>query len=363
MQTTVAELARALEAEAVGDLELTISAPCEPCDAKAGLIALAMDESYHQDLLDSNAEVAIIWPDADWKSLGLKAAIFVSRARYTLSGVNDVFNLEPSLAAGIHPSAVIDPSAEIGPNPSIGPFVYIGANAKIGANTRILSHTSIAEDVVIGENSLIHEGVRIRARVVIGDDFIAQSNAVIGSDGFSFVTPEPGSIEQARSLSDKLTAGGDSEYARINSLGTVVIGDRVEVGANATIDRGTISNTVIGTGTKIDNLVQVAHNVKVGKHCLLCGLAGIAGSAVLKDRVILAGGAGVADHVTIGENSIATARAAVLSNVPPNRVVMGYPAVNMNANIESYKAVRRLPRLVRKVEELQKQVSKLDTNE
>lgn len=363
MQITIAELAHVLGASAVGDVNLVITAPCEPRDAKSGLIALAMDVSYHQDLIDSAAEIAILWPDADWKALGLKAAIFAPRARYTLSGVNDVFNIEPALATGIHPSAVIDPSAKIGPNPSIGPFVVIGANAKIGANARILSHVSIAEDVRIGANSLIYEGVRIRARVVIGDDFIAQSNAVIGGDGFSFVTPEAGAIEQARNLSDQLTAGGDSEYARINSLGTVVIGDRVEVGANSTIDRGTISNTTIGTGTKIDNLVQVGHNVKIGQHCLLCGLAGIAGSVVLKDRVILGGNAGVADHVTMGENSIATAKAAVLSNVPPNRVVMGNPAMNMRTNIESYKAVRRLPRLVRKVEELQKQVSKLDTNE
>jgi len=363
LQITVAELAQALGAKAVGDVDLTITAPCEPRDAKAGLIALAMDESYHQDLIESAAEVAILWLDADWEALGLKAAIFAPRARYTLSGVNDVFNVEPALATGIHATAAIDPSAEIGPNPSIGPFVVIGANVQIGADARILSHTSIAEDVRIGANSLIYEGVRIRARVVIGDDFIAQSNAVIGSDGFSFVTPEPGAIEQARSLSDKLTAGGDSEYARINSFGTVVIGDRVEVGANSTIDRGTISNTTIGTGTKIDNLVQIGHNVKVGQHCLLCGMAGVAGSAILQDRVILGGNAGVMDHVTMGANSIATGKAAVLSNVPPNRVVMGNPAMAMNTNIESYKAVRRLPRLVRKVEELQKQVSKLDTNE
>ena len=363
MQITVAELAQALGAKAVGDVDILITAPCEPRDAEAGLIALAMDESYHQDLIESSAEIAILWPDADWQSLGLKAAIFAPRARYTLSGVSEIFNVESALATGIHATAVIDPSAEIGPTPSIGPFVVIGANAQIGANARIHSHVAIAEDTRIGANSLIYEGVRIRARVVIGDDFVAQPNAVIGGDGFSFVTPEAGAIEEARSLSDTITAGGDSEYARINSLGTVVIGDRVEIGANSTIDRGTISNTIIGTGTKIDNLVQVGHNVKIGQHCLLCGLAGVAGSAVLNDRVILGGNAGVADHVIMGANSIATGKAAVLSNVPPNRVVMGYPAVNMKTNIESYKAVRRLPRLARKVEDLQKQVSKLDTNE
>lgn len=362
MLITVAELAKLLGAKAVGDVDQLISGPCEPGGAKAGLIALAMDESYGEALQQSDATVAVLWQGADWAALGLSAAIFVPRPRYALSGITNVFGAEPDVAQGIHPTAIVDDSADIGENPSIGPFVVIGKDVKIGANARILSHTSIAEGAHIGENALIYEGVRIRARVRIGGDFICQSNAVIGGDGFSFVTPEAGAIEEARSMSQELT-GGVGEYARINSLGTVVIGDRVEVGANTTIDRGTISDTVIGTGTKIDNLVQVGHNVKVGKHCLLCGMAGIAGSAVLHDRVILGGNAGVMDHVIVGANSIATGKAAILSNVPPNRVMMGNPAVPMKSSVESYKAVRRLPRLMRKVEELQKQVSKLNMSE
>ncbi|OUS08375.1 UDP-3-O-(3-hydroxymyristoyl)glucosamine N-acyltransferase [Rhodobacterales bacterium 52_120_T64] len=360
MQITVAELAQALGAKAVGDVDHIVSGPCEPTVAVDGLIALAMDESYAEALQQSNASAAILWQGADWQGLGLRAAIFVPRPRYALSGITTVFDIEPEIPKGIHPSAIVDASAIIGKNPSVGPFVVIGKGARIGANARILAHASIAENAQIGANALIFEGVRIRARVVIGNDFICQPNAVIGGDGFSFVTPEAGAIEEARSMSQELT-GGTDEYARINSLGTVVIGDRVEVGANTTIDRGTISNTVIGTGTKIDNLVQVGHNVKVGKHCLLCGMAGIAGSAVLHDRVILGGNAGVMDHVIVGANSIATGKAAILSNVPPNRVMMGNPAVPMKASIESYKALRRLPRLARKLAELQKQVSKLDT--
>ena len=362
MQITVAELAQALGATAVGDVGQLISAPSEPASAVKGMLALAMDESYRAALEQGSATVAILWPDADWQALGLTAAIFVPRARYAMSGVTGVFGVDPDVDQGIHPSAVIDPSATVGDNPSIGPFVTIGANAIIGANVRILPHSSISENVKIGDNALIYEGVRIRARVEIGDDFIAQSNAVIGADGFSFVTPEKGAAEEARSLTDEIT-GDRSEYARINSLGTVVIGDRVEIGAGSTIDRGTISNTEIGTGTKLDNMVHVGHNVKVGKHCLLCGQVGIAGSSVLHDRVILGGQAGVSDHVTMGENSIATGKAAVISHVPPNRVVMGNPAVTMKTSIESYKAMRRLPRFMRKFEELQKLVSKLEAKE
>ena len=362
MQISIAELARALGAKAVGDVDQLISGPCEPSVATADQIALAMDPSYGEALQLSSATTAILWQGADWEALGLKSAIFVPRPRYALSGITTLFAIEPEIANGIHPTAIIDPSAAIGNNPSIGPFVVIGKGAKIGANARILSHTSIAENARIGDNTLIFEGVRIRARVVIGDDFICQSNAVIGGDGFSFVTPDAGAIEQARSMSQTIT-GGTDEYERINSLGSVVIGDRVEVGANTTIDRGTISNTVIGTGTKIDNLVQIGHNVKIGKHCLLCGMAGLAGSAVLHDRVILGGNAGVADHVIVGANSIATGKAAILSHVPPNRVMMGNPAVLMKTSIESYKALRRLPRMARKLADLEKQVSKLNSTE
>lgn len=363
MPITIAELASALGAKAVGDTNMQIDAPCEPLAAAKGLLALAMSEKYKDDLQASGAEMAILWDGADWQALGLKAAIFSLRARYTLSGVSDVFHVDPLTTTGIHPAAIVDPTARIGTNPSIGPFVVIGANVQIGDNCRILSHSSIAENAVIGDNALIYEGVRIRARVRIGNDFIAQSNAVIGGDGFSFVSPEAGAIEQARSLSSQITTPTEATFARINSLGTVVIGDNVEIGSNTTIDRGTIANTTIGDGTKLDNLVQVGHNVQIGQHCLLCGMVGIAGSVTLKDRVVLAGNVVVADQVVMGENTVATMSATVLSNVPANRVVMGYPAVKMDTNVESYKAIRRLPRLARKVDELQKQVSNLEPKE
>ena len=137
---------------------------------------------------------------------------------------------------------------------------------------------------------------------------------------------------------------------RINSLGAVRVGDDVEVGANSCIDRGTIADTVIGDGTKIDNLVQLGHNVKVGRTCLICGQAAVGGSTVIGDRVVLGGRAAVADHLTIGANSVITGNSGVASNVPPGRIMMGYPAVRMDQNVEIYKALRRLPRLMARLE-------------
>ena len=360
---TIGDIAKELGAEAAGDLNLSVYRVREPQNAQAGDLALAMEESYAEALTSGSAEAAVVWTGADWQNLGLKAAIFAPRSRYVLSGVTHVFEKAPEVSPGIHPSAVIDPSASIGENASIGPFVVVGARAKIGANARILSHCTVSEDAVIGSNALLYQSVRVGARVRIGDDFIAQSGAAIGSDGFSFVTPKPGAVEEARATGAVTTASRTEGFARINSLGTVVIGNNVEVGVNAAIDRGTIANTTIGDGTKIDNLVQIGHNVTVGQHCLLCGQSGIAGSSILGDRVVLGGQSAVADHVTVGSDVILAGKSGISSNVPPGRVMMGYPAVRMDLNIESYKAVRRLPRLVAKVQKLEKTVFKDDENE
>jgi UDP-3-O-[3-hydroxymyristoyl] glucosamine N-acyltransferase len=360
IQYSIEEIATALGAQAAGDLTVMVTSVNEPQSATVNELALAMEESYAEAVQNSVAKAAILWDGADWEALGLQAAIFAPRSRYVLSGVTHFFEIKADIAPGIHPSSIVDPSAKIGLNPSIGPFVVIGADVKIGNNARIAAHSSIAEGAVIGNDALLYQGVRIGARVQIGDFFICQPNTVIGTDGFSYVTPKPGAVEEARKTGAISDASRTAGFARINSLGSVIIGDRVEMGANCTIDRGTVANTTIGNGTKLDNLVHLGHNVTVGEHCLLCGQVGIAGSAVINDRVVLAGQCGVADHVTIGSDVIAAGKSGISSNVPSKRLIMGNPAVKMETNIESYKAIRRLPRLVTKVDALEKAVFKSD---
>jgi UDP-3-O-[3-hydroxymyristoyl] glucosamine N-acyltransferase len=359
---TVAELARALGSEAAGDTGLVVIGAAEPAAATADEIALAMEPRYAEALAAGGARVAILWPGADWRALGLSAAIFAARPRYLLAGIGRVFERPPELAAGVHPTAVVDPSATLPPDAAVGPFVVIGARARIGLRARIFSHVSIAEDAVIGDDALILQGVRIGARVRIGDRFIAQPNAVIGGDGFSFVTPTPGLVEEARATG-AVTAREEQEYVRINSLGAVRIGDDVEIGANSCIDRGTIADTTVGDGTKIDNLVQLGHNVQVGRSGLICGQAAVGGSTVIGDRVVLGGAAKVADHLRVGDNSVITGNSGVASNVPPGRIMMGYPAVRMDQNVEIYKALRRLPRLMARLEAAQKPVSNPDATD
>lgn len=189
----------------------------------------------------------------------------------------------------------------------------------------------------------IADGVRIGAR------FIAQPNAVIGGDGFSFVTPEKGAVESAKATGAVALDALNTIHARIHSLGAVRIGDDVEVGAAACIDRGTLADTRIGNGAKIDNLVQIGHNVQVGDHCLLCSQVGIAGSAEIGDRVVLGGKVGVADHVDIGHDAVIAAASGVGASVKPRSVMMGAPAMPRDEWFRMMMAMRRLPRLINKL--------------
>ena len=362
MAHTVGSVAEALGAEAAGDLDIEIRAVAEPGAAGPHDLALAMEPSFAEQLAEGGASAAVLWPDADWQALGLKAAIFAPRSRYVLSGVTHVFERPLALQPGIHPSAVIEDGAEIGENASIGPFVHVEAGARIGRNARIGSHVAIGAAARIGDDVLLYPHVVIGAEVRIGDRFIAQPGAVIGADGFSFVTPKPGAVEEARATGKITEASRTEGFARINSLGAVVIGDDVEVGANACIDRGTIAHTTIGSGTKIDNQVQIGHNVRIGCHCLICGQAGVAGSTQIGDRVVVGGRAAIADHLRVGSDVVITGASGVSAHVPPGQVMMGTPAMKMELSVASYKALRRLPRILTKLEEAQKQVSKADPN-
>ncbi len=359
MGFTLDQITKALSARIEGDERLVMARVSEPATAGPNDLALAMDKSYETDLKSGEAKAAVLWDGADWKALNLQAAIFIDRPRYAMATLTRVFELPPETPPGVHATSIVHETAEIGAGASIGPFCAIGTGVKIGKNARILSHTTIGAGAVIGANALIYEGVRIGARIQIGDNFIAQPNAVVGADGFSYVTPQPGAIDEVRGKGRVSQAYNEQEFTRVNSLGSVIIGDDVEVGAGTAIDRGTIADTIIGNGTKLDNLVQIGHNVKIGKTCLLCGQVGIGGSAVIEDRVVLGGKVGVADHVTVGTNVIAAGKSGISSNVPPNRAIMGNPAILMEANVNSYKAYRRLPRLVKKLDALEAKVAKL----
>ena len=355
MPFTIAEIADALGASAEGATDLTITELAEPGTATAEQLALVSNPKYASKLAEGEARAALLWADADWRDLGLEAAILVQRPRFAMSGLTALVDPGQDYNTGIHPTAIIDPSAEIGIGTSVGPYVVIGPGAQVGAHCVIGPQCYIGAHVRLGEGAYLREQVTLGARVRIGERFIAQPGARIGGDGFSFVTPEDSAVEAVR---DTLGDQDAQAYARIHSLGAVRIGDDVEVGANATIDSGTIRATEVGDGSKIDNLVQVGHNVVIGKHCLICAQTGIAGSVTIGNHVVMAGQTGVTDNIFIGDRVISGGGSKILSNVPAGRVLLGYPATKMESQLESYKALRRLPRLMRDVAELRKAVFK-----
>jgi len=363
MRYTVAEIAAALEAEVVGDADLVISRLAEPGMARADDLALASNPKYAQALTEGGARAALLWPDADWQTMGLAAAIRPKRPRFAMSRLTAMMDPGQGFGAGIHPSAVIDLSAQLGADVAVGPNAVIGAGAQIGDGSIIGPQCFVGAQTVLGPRAFLREQVSIGARVRIGADFIGQPGCRIGGDGFSFVTPEKSGVEQVReSLGDQ----GDSQgqpWARIASLGSVVIGDEVEVGANAAIDAGTIRPTRIGNRTKIDNLVHIGHNVVIGNDNLICGQVGIAGSVTVGNFVVMAGQVGISDNLTVGNNVVLAAACKVMSSVRDGKVMLGYPAVEMKTHLESYKNTRRLPRVLRDIADLKKAVFKSDASD
>ena len=361
MALKIRDIAVALKAKAYGDVDLMVTGMAEPSDAGRDDLALAMSKSYADSIPSGEARTALLGHDLDWQSFGLKAAILVRDHRLALSVVSELFAAEQRQESDIHPLACISEQAVIGDDVSVGAYTVIGHGVLIGQGSRIAANCTIEDNVSIGDHAVIHAGVRIGQRVSIGRRFIAQANAVIGSDGFSFA--EHGSrIEDVRRTLKSVASDSHSRWSRIYSLGGVQIGDDVEIGACTAVDRGTVSATVIGDRTKLDNQVHIAHNVKIGRDCLICGQVGIAGSATIGDRVTLAGMTGVSDHVKIGDNVLAAGAAKIYSRVRSGVTVMGSPALEISKNMEIIRNLRRLSRLFKRVSVIEKRLKEEKNN-
>ncbi len=356
---TTSAIAEALDAQLIGDGTILIERVAHPADVMGEhVLALATDKNLLPLLTANGARVAVIGHEAEPDPGSLDACIVVRRPRLALAKLTALFAETVAVQPGVHPSAVIEPGAQLGENVAIGPQVYVGAGAVIGANSTLHPQVYVGPEAVIGEGALIHSGARIGARVRIGARSIIHFNASIGADGFSFVTPQLGSVEAAKATG--AVGATNSELVRIASLGTVVLGDDVEIGANTSIDRGTIAATSIGDGTKIDNQVQVGHNVVIGTNCLICGRVGIAGSATIGNRVVLGGATGVADHVKIGDDAIAMGMSGIAGNIAPKSLVAGVPAKPRSLVIEQHFNINRIKNLIKKVETLTARLDALE---
>lgn len=353
----IADLAAAIGGTLHGDGSLEVSRPVHPADAVGPHdVAVAMGAKLLPLLATTRARSALVPAGVPVPDGLLAAWIEVGRPRYAMHKVTGLFEPPPFAPPGVHPTACVEPGAEIGEGCSIGPFVHVGPGARIGAGTILMSHVTIGEKASVGRDCLIHPGVRIAHRCTVGDRVIIHQNASIGADGFSFVTPERGSVEAAKATGRVEETTRNVVIERIASLGGVTIGDDVEIGALTAIDRGTLRDTRIGPGTKIDDLVMIGHNVVVGANCMLCGQAGIAGSTVIGDRVVLGGRAAAADNLTIGDDVVAAGGAAIGSDVEPRQVVMGMPAIPKSEFFSQLRNLRRLKALFADVSDLKRRL-------
>lgn len=327
----------------VEDVKISRIGP--PLLADENTLALALNEDEIENLTKTKAKAALVPIGVALDNI---STIESERPRLAMMKLLHLFYMPPDSTAGIHPSAVIHPTAKLGENISIGPNVVISRNASIGKNTKILANTYIGRSVQIGENCLFHAGVNIGDNAIIGNKVILQHGVSIAADGFSFVTENPNNIENARQEGNIKKDNSNQKIYKIPSIGSVVIEDDVEIGANTCIDKGTIENTVIGEQTKIDNLVQIGHNCKIGKGCMIVSQVGIAGSCKIGDRVVIAGQVGMADHIEIGNDSILMAKAGVTRSFPEKSILIGAPAVPRKEFIKQLKTMKKAEELINK---------------
>ncbi|MGE0233083.1 MAG: UDP-3-O-(3-hydroxymyristoyl)glucosamine N-acyltransferase [Flavobacteriaceae bacterium] len=360
MSHTIEQIAEATGASISGDADWRIDRLMPPNMALlAHDLALAMNKESLRRLPDARSRAVVVLKDCDADLSAFEIVLRVTEARGTLSRLTTLFAPEPSvLGRGVHPLALVDATAELGQDVFIGPFCTVGAHARIGDGSRLISHVAIGAGVEIGSGGLLHPGVRIGDRCRVGARAIIHGNAVIGADGFGFATADADVVATAKTSGK--TVGNQGALMRIASLGTVEIGDDVEIGAGTCIDRATFAATRIGNGTKIDNLVQIGHNVTIGRDCRICGCVALSGSAVVGDRTVVGGNSGVADRVEIGEDVLIMASSSVGSRVPSRSIYGGAPAVPRDRALEQVMNVSRLRFLFRDVKRLKERMANLE---
>ena len=335
----LSELAARLECtvEGDGDIDITRLAAIE--DAGPGELTFFANPKYADALKRTLASAVIAAPAVS----GIPCAVLRTPEPYvTFARALGLFANTSRPPAGIHRLALVEPGAVVAADASIGPFAVVSDGARIGARTILYPHVSVGRDAEIGADCVIHAHVSIRERVRLGDRVVLQDGVVIGADGYGFARRRDGTHE------------------KIPQVGGVVIEDDVEIGANTAVDRPAIGETRIKAGTKIDNLVQIGHGVKIGRNVLLAAQVGIAGSTSVGDDAILGGQVGVAGHVSIGSRARAVGQSGITNSIPDEAFVSGYPAIDNKEWLKSSAVFRRLPDLRRKIAALEERVVELE---
>ena len=340
-QYSLAELAERLGAELVGDGERMIEG-IRPLDqAGPEHLSFLHNPKYVEQAAESPAG-AILVENAD--QLAGRDLLVCDQPYLAVAGALEIFHPRSRPEAGVHPSAVVAEDLLLGAGASVGPQVTIGRGVALGENTIVGAGCVLGEGVRIGDDALLHPRVVVEDGCRVGDRCVLQSGAVIGSDGYGFATV-------------------DGIHHKVPQVGIVVLEDDVEIQANTTIDRATMGETRVGRGTKVDNLVQLAHNVQVGEHCLIVSQAGISGSTKVGNHSVFAGQTGAAGHLELGDQTILTARSAAMKSFPEGGVLAGFPARPQREWMKTQAALSRLVELRKKVAEIEKRLRGLESIE
>jgi len=334
MAQTVSSIAEYLNGKVVGDGSIELGGFASADGAKAGDLTFAEKDKYLTAAEQSEA-AAILVPEGF--SSETKTLICVPNVRVAMTKVLPVFFPPETYAAGVHPTAVIAATAQVDPTAHIGPYVVIGERVQIGARVALLGANNIGADSVIGEDSRLFPSVILYTRTQLGRRVTIHAGSVLGADGFGYT------FDQGRHL-------------KTLQVGNVVIGNDVEIGSNTSIDRGALGATSVGDGTKIDNFVHLAHNVKVGRHCVIMGQVGIAGSTTVGDYTVIASQTGIAGHLTIGSQVTIGAKSGLMHDVPDKSTILGVPAVPDKQAKRQWLAIQRLPGLLQRLAKAEKQL-------
>jgi UDP-3-O-[3-hydroxymyristoyl] glucosamine N-acyltransferase len=330
------ELATRLGAELRGDAELEVTGVKGIEEAGPTEVTFVANPRYTSLARKTQAAAVLVEPEFQEISA---ATLRIRNPYHAFARALGFFYQPPSYAPGIHPTAVIDPTAVVGEGSHIGAYVVIGPGVRLGAHATLLPHVVLYPGVQAGSHLFAHAHAVVREGCVLGDHVTLENGAIVGADGFGFAKNEAG------------------HWEKIPQSGPVRLGNRVDVQANACIDRATVGATVIGDGTKVDNLVQVGHGSQVGENTLLCAQTGLAGSSVIGNNAILAGQTGVAGHCSVGDGVILTAQSAVSHDVPAGKMISGSPGFDNRVWLRAVTIFQRLPELLKRLERVEKRVA------
>lgn len=339
MKFTAEQIASILEGDVVGNPLAEVYKLAKIEEGVSGSLTFLSNQKYQNYIYNTNATIVIVnrsfVPEKEVTSTLIK----VDDAYASFSKLLEYYNQVKLMKSGIEQPSFISENVTFGPDLYLGSFSYIGKNVKIGANVKIYPNTFIGDNVTIGDNCLFYAGVRVYSETEIGSGCIFHSGTIIGSDGFGFAPLE------------------DGTYSKIPQIGNVIIEDDVEIGAASTIDRATLGSTIIRKGVKLDNQIQVAHNVEIGEHTVIAAQTGIAGSTKIGSNCLIGGQVGIAGHLTIGNNVRIQAQSGVGRNIKDGEKLQGSPALGYNDYFKSYVHFKNLPTIVKDIDTIKKQIT------